>query len=115
MHMALHLLVFVVGEPRPLANEVAGNRQLADVMNERGPAQLLEPGAVEAHFLADHLGEVGHPLGVAPRVEVFGFEGLDEAPQRRELGLSHPSEGLEGHMADEEDDERSGAGWPGPP
>ena len=79
VNVALHLLVFLVGEARLLPDEIAGHRQLADVMNQSGPPHRLQLGWAEADLFGDQLGEVGDALSVAARVEILGLEGFDEA------------------------------------
>ncbi len=96
--VGLQLLVLRLAEAPLLADEVTGNGQLAHVVDQRRPAQPLQSAAAELELLPDELGEVGHPLGVAPGVEVLGLQGLDEAPQGGLVGLPQLGVGGEGEV-----------------
>ena len=45
--------------------DLGGHVQLADVVQQRRPAQVIDLGGVELHLLADHHCVRPHPLGVA--------------------------------------------------
>src|SRR5690606_5283200 len=100
MGVGLHLGVLVGIETTPLADQLRGDRQLPEVVDEGGPFQGLQLGAGEPELFTDQLGEVGDPLRVPPGVHVLGLEGLDEAPDRGLMGLTELGEGVQGHVTD---------------
>ena len=78
-----HLLEFFRGQAAGLRNNVLGNGQLANVMQQRRCLQGLHFRRFQAHVLG-HLERIHpHPLQVIVRGMVFGFDrqcqGLDGA------------------------------------
>lgn len=64
------------------------NVQLADIVEQGAPTQLLVVLGREAHLFGDHLGIRPHPLGVTPGhtiVHVYRGEQIDHASAQRRL------------------------------
>jgi hypothetical protein len=59
------LLPFCVGRLARLVQDVGMDRELADVVEERGPTKLVPLVPAEAEFFGDHVGEGTHPFRVA--------------------------------------------------
>ena len=83
----LHLLEFFRGQAPGLVDDVFGNRQLADVVQQRSRAQRFDFGFGKSQFLRDLNREYAHALQVLVRGVVLGFDGqrkgLDGAQVQR--------------------------------
>ena len=72
------------GERPVLAQQPGGHAELADVVQDPGEAQHLEPVLVHAQLAGDHRGGLADPLAVAAGVAVLDVDGLH---QRADGGL----------------------------
>lgn len=92
--MKLHDLVFLGAELSGLVQVLEGNADLSDVVEKPGAAEVSPFPTVEADGRTQGFGDVGHALGVSPRVVVFGLESRGQAHEDvlRLLQLVH--EGL---------------------
>ena len=82
----LHLLVLGVGERARLVQDLAADRDLADVVEQRAVAQRALLLGAHAERLADELGELGDLAGVRGRVGILGLEGVGEDGDRAHEG-----------------------------
>ncbi len=64
-----------------LVQDLRRDEQLADVVQQRRPPQVIQGGAGDLQLLADHVGVGTHPLGVPARETVVHAEGGDELEQ----------------------------------
>ena len=72
--MALDDLELLVCELALLVQDLRGNLDLADVVQQRGPAQTLQRVLAQVHLLTDHLGVRPDPLRVPTGESVVGVE-----------------------------------------
>jgi hypothetical protein len=75
----LHLLEFFRSQASGLVDDVFGNRQLADVVQQGGRAQRFDFVFRKTQFLRDLNREYAHALQVPVRGMVLGFDGKREA------------------------------------
>ena len=71
--MNLHLFEFFPRQFAGLRNDVFGNGQLADVVQQRGRAQSFQLAFIQAHVLAHFNGVHLHPLQMVVRGVILGF------------------------------------------
>ena len=83
--MSADLLPFVLTELALFVEDVRVHGQLADVVEQRRPAQPVPVGLREVELVGDHVGEGPDPFGVAPRPAVVPAE---RGRQRQDL-LGH--------------------------
>ena len=83
----LHLLVFLFGQPRGLVEEFAAHIELADIMQQRRGAHVLDPlvRQIEAH--RNRRGVHRHAIRVVLRVRVLRDE-VAEDEQNAMIGLA---------------------------
>jgi hypothetical protein len=67
-------LPFLIRELPRLVEDVGVHGQLADVVQERRPAQPVPVGLGEAQLVGDHVGEGSHPFGVPARHPVVAAQ-----------------------------------------
>ena len=70
----------VVGEAARLLQDLRGHAELADVVEDPGVAQGVDPVLADAQDARDHHRCLGDPLAVTAGVVVLGLHGLDEGP-----------------------------------
>ena len=72
---AVHL---PVGEPCRLGKDLGWDHELADVVEQRRPAQSRAVGGRKLHLVGDEVGEDPHPFGMAARLAVVNAQCSDE-------------------------------------
>ena len=94
--VALHDHPLVVGQRRRLEQDRVRDRELADVVEERRVAELVEVGLRELELAADRERELLDAARVAGRVGVAGVDGRREGLHRgRRAVLQQPVRALE--------------------
>src|SRR6185369_6153260 len=74
LHVLLHHLLLVRRQPAGLVEDLLGDADLADVVEHGAIAQDAQLLLVEPEPAAHQHGEMGHPLHVAFRGGIFGFD-----------------------------------------
>ena len=75
----------LVRQSSRLVEDHLADSDLPQIVEHRGLAEELDLLLLEMHRLPDGHGIHGYPLGVAPRIEILGFQGLDQGVDRPDV------------------------------
>ena len=75
----LHLVELPRGQAGRLEQNRIGNADVADVVQQTAPLQILTGLVVQLHFDGDLIGKIGDALGVTAQLHVAGFDGRHQS------------------------------------
>src|SRR6185369_3587518 len=88
--MALHDLLFFRGERRWFEEDMVGYRQLADIVQQRSPPDMIELLVGDVHLPADSHRHLRHPAAMPFGLVVAEVEGAGERRDRSIIRRNEP-------------------------